>query len=153
MRNGGVIQAMEENVMSSTSGVAAAAVALGSQPALLAARRIAAFDNMSYFGLLALAGIGTAILAVVVWCCAVPRVGRAFARMFSVLAIGAGVGVLVWGILAACLGEPVRSPFGLTSLISDPSEAIGWGAGFLAAGIVALVLSFLRGCENRTYDD
>ena len=99
--------------------------------------------------------IGAAILlptAFLVWALVKPNVGRMFARIFAVLAIGLGVGVLTWGIVAASLTGTVRSPLGLASLISEPSEAIGWGAGCLAAGITALVLSFVVGCTKQGDD-
>jgi hypothetical protein len=89
------------------------------------------------------------VAALLLWCIIRPNVGRLFARIFAVLAIGGGIGVLTWGICAAALGEAIRSPFGLTSLIAEPSEAIGWGAGILAAGITALVLSFIGGRKIR----
>ena len=82
------------------------------------------------------------------WCIIRPNVGRRFARVFAVAAIGIGIGFLTWGICAAALGEAIRSPLGLTSLIAAPSEAIGWGAGSLAAGITALVFSFVGGARN-----
>ena len=88
------------------------------------------------------------VVALFLWGIIRPNVGRRFARIFAVLAIGTGIGVLTWGICAAALGEAVRSPFGLTSLIAEPSEAIGWGAGSFAAGITALVLSFIGGGRN-----
>jgi hypothetical protein len=88
------------------------------------------------------------VVALLLWCTIRPDVGRRFARMFAVLAIGTGIGVLTWGICAAALGEVIRSPFGLTSLIAEASEAIGWGAGSLAAGITALVLSYVGGCRS-----
>ncbi len=87
-------------------------------------------------------------VALLLWCTIKPNVGRRFARIFAVLAIGTGIGVLTWGICAAALGEVIRSPLGLTSFIAEPSEAIGWGAGSLAAGITALVLSFIGGSRN-----
>lgn len=96
--------------------------------------------------------IGAAILlaaAFLVWGIIKPNVGRMFARIFAVLGIGLGAGVLTWGIVAACLTGTIRSPLGLASLISEPSEAIGWGAGCLAAGITALVLSFVVGCRKQ----
>jgi hypothetical protein len=99
-----------------------------------------------------LVAIGAAILlavAFLIWALIKPNVGRMFARIFAVLGIGLGAGVLTWGIVAASLTGTVRSPFGLASLISEPSEAIGWGAGCLAAGITALVLSFVVGCTKR----
>lgn len=85
------------------------------------------------------------VVALLLWCIIRPNVGRRFARIFAVLTIGAGIGILVWGICAAALGEAIRSPLGLTSLIAEPSEAIGWGAGILATGITALVFSFIGG--------
>lgn len=87
------------------------------------------------------------VLAVsfVMWCLIRANVARAFARIFAVLAIGGGIGVLTWGICAQSLGMPIRSPFGLVYLISDPVEAIGWGAGLLAGGITAMVLSLVGG--------
>ena len=81
----------------------------------------------------------------VMWCLIRANVARAFARIFAVLAIGTGIGVLTWGICAQGLGMPIRSPFGLVYLISDPVEAIGWGAGLLAGGITAMVLSLVGG--------
>lgn len=78
-----------------------------------------------------------------------PNVGRFLSRIFAVAAIGGGIGFLTWGICAAALGDAIRSPFGLISLVAEPSEAIGWGAGFLAAGVTALVLSFVGGGTCR----
>ena len=101
-------------------------------------------------------GCGAAVLlpllivaALFLWCIIRPSIGRLFARIVAVLAIGGGIGVLTWGICAAALGETIRSPFGLSSLIAEPSEAIGWGAGLLAGGITALVLSFIGGRKTR----
>ena len=74
--------------------------------------------------------------------------GRAIARIFAVLALGGGVGILTWGIIAACCGEPIRIPPGMECCISGPSEIIGWGAGILAAGITALVLAFVGGKKS-----
>jgi hypothetical protein len=36
--------------------------------------------------------------------------GRLSARVFAVLAVGAGVGLLTWGISAAWMGDPIRVP-------------------------------------------
>jgi hypothetical protein len=90
------------------------------------------------------------VLAVsfVLWCLIRANVARAFARIFAVLAIGAGIGILTWGICAQSLGMPIRSPFGLVHLIADSVEAIGWGAGLLAGGITALVLSLVGGAKR-----
>lgn len=84
-------------------------------------------------------------ISFVMWCLIRANVARAFARIFAVLAIGAGIGTLTWGICAQAMGMPIRSPFGLVRLISDPVEAIGWGAGLLAGGITAMVLSLVGG--------
>jgi hypothetical protein len=71
-----------------------------------------------------------------------PVVGRRLARIFAVIAMGLGMGLLIWGISGAMSGESLRPPFD-SHIITEVSEAIGWGAGFLTGGIVALVLSFL----------
>ena len=68
---------------------------------------------------------------------------RLIFKVVAIVAMGAGVGVLTWGIVAAALGEPIRSPldvFHIGFALEQPSEAIGWGAGLLAGGIIALAL-------------
>lgn len=97
-------------------------------------------EVMLLFGLLA-AGL-------CIWCLARPHVGRIVARSLSVIAIGSGVGTLTWGICAAALGDSIRSLAMLPALIDAPSEAIGLGAGFLAGGVLALVLTFLPAPSN-----
>lgn len=95
--------------------------------------------------LIAMGLIVVLAISFVMWCLIRANVARAFARIFAVLAIGAGIGVLTWGICAQALGMSIRSPFGLVYLVSDPVEAIGWGAGLLAGGITAMVLSLVGG--------
>jgi len=90
-------------------------------------------------------------VGLVVWCCMKPAVAPVLARIFSVVALGVGVGALTWGICAAVLGDAIRTPFG--SFITAPSEAIGCGAGFFAAGVAALVLSFTGGNSSRGQAD
>jgi len=91
------------------------------------------------------------MIGLVIWSVLQPMAGKALTRVFSVLSLGTGAGALVWGICAASMGETIRSPFGMNSLITTPSEAIGWGAGFLVAGITALVLSFGGRCATRLF--
>lgn len=76
--------------------------------------------------------------------------GRLLARILAVLAVGAGVGLLTWGISAAAMQEPIRSPAACAGLLQSPSEVIGWGAGILAIGITTLLLSF---AERRPPSD
>ncbi len=85
---------------------------------------------------------GLLLVGLLVWGLINPAVGRRLARIFAVIAMGLGTGSLLWGISGAMSGERLRAPFG-GALITEVSEAIGWGAGFLTGGIVALVLSFL----------
>src|SRR5271157_4118878 len=82
------------------------------------------------------------LIGLLVWGLIHPVVGRRLARTFAVIAMGLGMGLLLWGISGAVSGERLRPPFG-SNIITQVSEAIGWGAGFLTGGIVALVLSFL----------
>ena len=85
---------------------------------------------------------GLLLAWLLVWGLINPTVGRRLARNFAVIAMGLGMGLLLWGISGAVCGERLRPPFG-SDIITEVSEAIGWGAGFLTGGIVALVLSFL----------
>jgi hypothetical protein len=80
-----------------------------------------------------------------VWCYFKPAVGRFLARIFAVVAMAGGVGLLVWGILAAARRETPTA-----DLLFDlgTSGIIGCGAGLLTAGLVALVLSFIRSRES-----
>jgi hypothetical protein len=87
-----------------------------------------------------------------VWGLINPVVGRRLARTFAVIAMGLGMGLLLWGISGAASGERLRPPFG-SNIITDVSEAIGWGAGFLTGGIVALVLSFLGRTKKALEQD
>jgi hypothetical protein len=82
------------------------------------------------------------LIGLLVWGLINPVVGRRLARTFAVIGMGLGMGLLLWGISGALSGKRLRPPFG-SDIITEVSEAIGWGAGFLTGGIVALVLSFL----------
>ncbi len=87
------------------------------------------------------------LVGLLVWGLINPLVGRRLARTFAVIAMGLGMGFLLWGITGAVSGERLRPPFD-SHIITEVSEAIGWGAGFLTGGIVALVLSFLGKTKN-----
>ena len=80
-----------------------------------------------------------------------PRVAKFTARLFSVLAMGAGGGLLTWAIITFVNNADFRAPFGLR-IVTSPVEGIGWGAGLLAASILALVLSFVGGDRSRSSD-
>jgi hypothetical protein len=82
------------------------------------------------------------LIGLLVWGLIDPLVGRRLARTFAVMAMGLGTGLLLWGISGALSGKRLRPPFDMR-IITEVGEAIGWGAGFLTGGIVALVLSFL----------
>src|SRR3954447_2309181 len=55
----------------------------------------------------AIIGVGLLVLGVIR-----PAIGRRFARIFAVIAMGSGVGFLIWGIVGASRGEQLRPPFG-----------------------------------------
>ena len=88
-------------------------------------------------GLLYAVFSGLLLIGLLVWGLINPVVGRRLARIFAVIAMGLGMGLLLWGI----------PPFD-SHIITEVGEAIGWGAGFLTGGIVALVLSFLGKPKN-----
>ncbi len=93
-------------------------------------------------GLLYAVFSGLLLVGLLLWGLINPVVGRRLARIFAVVAMGLGMGLLLWGISGELSGERLRPPFD-SHIITEVSEAIGWGAGFLTGGIVALVLSFL----------
>ncbi len=62
-------------------------------------------------------------------------------RVLSVLGMGTGAGLLVWGILMAAMREEPR--FG------SPAGIIALGAGVLVGSIALLVISFCGGCRSR----
>jgi hypothetical protein len=77
---------------------------------------------------------------------------RFFTLTVAVLAIGIGAGTLTWGITSAAMGDPIRSPidyFDIGFAISTPSEAIGWGAGCLAGGFIAMILGICCGRKKQ----
>jgi len=83
-------------------------------------------------GVLAIGGLLTL-------CFMKPDVGRFIARIFAVLAIGAGVAaLLIWG-----LWEWRITKEGSESDIKMAAIFLGGGGGLLASGVLALVLSFL----------
>ncbi len=95
---------------------------------------------------------GLLLVGLLVWGLINPVVGRRLARIFAVIAMGLGMGLLLWGFSGAVSGQRLRQPFG-SNIISEVSEAIGLGAGFLTGGIVALVLSFLGKTRKTSQQD
>ena len=86
--------------------------------------------------------LGVAIGAIVVLAIVYPHVGRVVARTLSVTSIAGGVGLLTWAIDAIFCGEELRTVVLGRFMLSEPSEAIGAGAGLLIGGGIALLLSF-----------
>ena len=69
-------------------------------------------------------------------------------KSFAVVAMGLGAGFITWGLCAQVFGDPVRSPFDMGNFISSASEAIGWGAGFMVAGIMSLLTGCCKGSRS-----
>lgn len=80
-----------------------------------------------------------------------PAVGRAVAKILSVILLGIGCGFLVWASVSHYRGEVLRPPFG-SDLITEVGEAFGWGAGLFLGGALALFLAIRRGSplKDRT---
>ena len=87
--------------------------------------------------LLALVVLAIALIGLLIWGAWHPLIWR----LFSVLGIGAGGGLLVWGIMMAALKE--SPPF------ASPAGIIGIGAGVLIGSIALLVVSFCGSCLGR----
>ena len=62
-------------------------------------------------------------------------------RILSVLSMGTGAGLLVWGIMLASLNEETR--------FASPAGIIAIGAGVLVGSIALLVISFCGSCRGR----
>ncbi len=80
---------------------------------------------------------------------AVPRAGRIFAQLASVVFMMGGIGLLSLGIMGLVTGGEFTPVVWERITIDQPGEAIGVGGGLLAGSILALVLSFLGG-NKRT---
>ena len=89
----------------------------------------------------AFAAAAAVALAVLVVCYLKPPIGKFVGKLAAIAFMGLGVGGLVWGILASARGDqpPEYGPLAGASY----NLVIGCGAGFLTAGIVALVLACL----------
>jgi hypothetical protein len=92
--------------------------------------------------------LGVTIGALVVLAIAYPRVGRIVARTLSVALIAGGVGLLTWAIDGLIRDGVLRTMVCVGQFtITEPSEAIGAGAGLLIGGGLALLLSFFGRSE------
>jgi hypothetical protein len=63
--------------------------------------------------------------------------GRKVARVLGVVATAVGAGLLAWAMAYDAGKEDFRPPFGI-DWITQRGEAVGWGVGFLVAGLLAL---------------
>jgi len=68
--------------------------------------------------------------------------GRIAARIFAVICVGGGIGLLAWGISGAVMNEPLPDQVAAWGLLGSTSAIIGWGAGILAVGLTTLFLTF-----------
>ena len=84
-----------------------------------------------------LAIVAIVLIGLLIWGARNPLVWR----ILSVLGMGTGGGLLVWGILMATMKQdrPVASPAGITAI----------GAGVLIGSITLLVISFCGSCKAR----
>ena len=73
------------------------------------------------------------VVGILTLCVVKPEIGRVLARGFAVLAIGPGVGFLIWGGIEFARGAAANV---------SPGIPIAVGAGFFTSGALALVLSF-----------
>jgi hypothetical protein len=72
-----------------------------------------------------------------------PMLGRVCVRIFAVISLSIGLGLLIWAIVAQALHQHTRLELGTSVVVSQTSDAIALGSGYLVAGIAALVLSFV----------
>ena len=85
-----------------------------------------------------------ALIGLIALCIWKPIVLRVIARIFAVLALGAGVTGIVAGILFLCIGTTYFEEGEVVWILAG-------GSGLLVGGIIALVLSFV-GQRKKTDD-
>ena len=95
------------------------------------------FDIASF----AVGGLIGSILAVAI---AIPRAGRVFTRLISVVFMVAGVGLLTWAIVTLATGAEFRAIEWESFRIAEPVEALGVGGGLLAGALLSMALSTRR---------
>jgi hypothetical protein len=86
--------------------------------------------------------LGALLGALALACFSYPQVGRALGKVVAVVSIAIGAGLITWGVYSAIAADftPMQSgPVFIMSL----SQVFGWGTGFLAGGVTALVLSLV----------
>lgn len=104
-------------------------------------------ENTPHFADILLGVIAGALLTIVL---SFPRTARAIGKAFAVALMGAGAGLITWGLFE-WIGGGDFTKLAIGSLtFFNPAQVLGWGVGCLIAGIVALVLSF-AGSASRDY--
>lgn len=72
-----------------------------------------------------------------------PRVARAFGKSAAVVGMGAGAGLITWGLMCSLRASDFETlQLGPVTFYSA-AQTLGWGVGFLVAGITAIVLAFV----------
>lgn len=89
------------------------------------------------------------VLCLLAGCLFSSIVRKTVADVFAVFAIGSGTGILTWAICSTVRNEEVRSLAALPTMVTTPSDAIGLGSGLMAAGIVALLLTYALPRRSR----
>lgn len=92
--------------------------------------------------------LGIGIGALLATALAFPRIGRALGKLTAVSMIGCGVGLGTWGLMSALNGEEFKVLQAGPIVFYSAAQALGWAAGTLAAGVTALVLSFVGGVKR-----
>ena len=89
--------------------------------------------------------IGVLIGVAIATSLAYPRVARAFGKTIACILIGFGTLGLVWGMYVAITGGQLPLiRFGAIPIVfTSIGQMLGWAGGSVAAGITALVLSFV----------
>jgi hypothetical protein len=93
--------------------------------------------SLAFIGASPMAIVAIVLIGLLIWGARTPWVWR----ILSVLGMGTGAGVLVWGILLATMKE--EPPF------ATPAGIIGIGAGALVGSIALLVISLCGSCGGR----
>ena len=92
--------------------------------------------------------LGMVVGVLITACFCFPRVARAVGKILAVTLMGAGAGLITWGLVTS-LGQEDFKPLTIGPItFFFVSQILGCGAGCIVAGITSLVLALVGRSNN-----
>lgn len=98
------------------------------------------FSNSPDLAALLLGALAGVLLTIVL---SFPRIARGIGKIAAVSLMGAGAGLITWGLISALNGSDFESLQMGPVIFYSAAQTLGWGVGCLVAGITALVIAFI----------